>query len=1184
MNIHSYNSLKNKNKRIDNISNSSSINSKGPKLNFNKSNNHTYRVASSDKFNKKQKDINKTYSIKTINSENNKNIQSKKNDIKVYNKSINKDYYASNKIKLINNINDSNKKSNISLASSSKKNKLTSTIKKKQLSCYNEYSKDEKSNMFIFENNFASSICQSDIIHTNNKINQEVYNNKQNNNLIKTYLRIKPIKIDLSQSDINSNNNLLHDSRESGILSTSYSSEIIDNKFDYNKQLHSDDHSRQITDFNITNDETNFIIKDSNFNFNHIFNNEIDQNNIWNITTKPTIDDFIFKYKPGLIFAYGISNSGKTHTIVGNINNQGILPKSLIYVYSYIDEINKGYSNYKLSLKCSYVEIYNEEVYDLLSETGSTKCDIREKDKRFFLVNCTYFKLNSKIDYQYALNKGIEHKKHLKTKLNLNSSRSHTIFTLYLQKTYYNNIDNTTNSNNCSSHEEYLSCLAIVDLAGSERLSKAETIGKGKIETCKINTSLVTLGRCLEALKDTSNYILNNSSISNNIINKPFIPFRESKLTLLFQEYMLNEDSNIILISHVSLLKKYENENLRILNYCNLAKCIKPIKSKYLSSFGITNSNSNKKFALSSTKKLLKFKENNFSKNSSNKKYDTASKFLKFNKSYNNELDESVEISTNKPSLKNINNNVFCINSVNSFDIKRNYDNNNNKQKNIESNLIYYKNIPDKDYLKIQNENKELKNELEELKQLNFNLKYLYEDTLKNKESYENNIVKLFYKAIEIENLKIRNEINNEIKEYNNSFKKPMFIKNLDINKINKCDSLLNKLANKCNLDLSNNCKIINPLYNNNYNLSMVNNYFIEIDKNYNKISETNIKNNIIKEQKDNFNNSLKIKSLDCLMYKSKEKPEFLQNTFSYSITNKISNEVSSCNIENIESNLKIAENNNIYKNYITDVSDSSKESLISDLSNKSIHNNHNKKSKKLRNLKHKNYQKKLKNIVSYNLLTVDANQNINNQDNLETVSEEKNDDFNYKYSSIKKNTDEKLRDSKFSNKLSISKDNNNTLIIYDKNCNNNINNIDEKKLPNVYTSSSSKYIENIDFTKFTSNYKSKRYKKDSIEEYKTIIKELSTKEKDVKSINHNEEYLKHLKEITEINNNYGNTEKTKKKKKKKNKHENECNSENEIANNKDHIFDTNNTNEINAVTKKKKKKKNNKNINTEYE
>ncbi len=108
--------------------------------------------------------------------------------------------------------------------------------------------------------------------------------------------------------------------------------------------------------------------------------------------------------------------------------------------------------------------------------------------------------------------------------------------------------------------------LSIVDLAGSERANRTEAQGKELQEACKINQSLSVLGKCMEALKHNSIYM-----------NKKIVPFRESKLTMLFQEYFTC-DQNILMITNINPRKEDFEETMRALNYSCIAKEIKKPK------------------------------------------------------------------------------------------------------------------------------------------------------------------------------------------------------------------------------------------------------------------------------------------------------------------------------------------------------------------------------------------------------------------------------------------------------------------------------------------------------------------------------------------------------------------------------------------------------------------------------
>ena len=325
----------------------------------------------------------------------------------------------------------------------------------------------------------------------------------------------------------------------------------------------------------------------NSYKFSKVFTEENTQVEIFNETCKNLIDDLVFNHKSGLIFTYGMTNAGKTFTVIGSPNNPGILPQSLILFFDYFQ--NKQLNDYNLF--CNFVEIYNDEVFDLLSndETGKNKfykkkLNVKENiNNIFYLPDVTYQKLNSLKDFNDSLNLGVSKKVHSSTNLNQNSSRSHTIFKIILKK------ENENYQNNNILEQEI--SLSIVDLAGSERAKRTDTSGKELQEACKINQSLSILGKCLEAMKHNSLFT-----------QKKLVPFRESKLTKLFCEYFQGEQ-NIIMITNINPRKEDFEESIRALNYSCLAKDIRPIKSV----LNINNKNS--------LKLINRKKDNNQNKN-----------------------------------------------------------------------------------------------------------------------------------------------------------------------------------------------------------------------------------------------------------------------------------------------------------------------------------------------------------------------------------------------------------------------------------------------------------------------------------------------------------------------------------------------------------------------------------------
>ena len=307
----------------------------------------------------------------------------------------------------------------------------------------------------------------------------------------------------------------------------------------------------------------------NSYKFSKVFDENSTQEEVFELTCKPLLDDLIFNQKSGLVFTYGMTNAGKTYTVIGTPECPGILPLALKNLLEYDESMKiKGKKNNNFYFYCNFVEIYNEDVFDLLSDDPSgknkyykKKLSVKENlNSVFFLQDVTFAKLDNLESFNTILNKGISKKVHSCTALNQNSSRSHTIFKIILFK------ENKDITKLDFSTEELIS-LSVVDLAGSERQKRTDAKGKNLQEACKINQSLSTLGKCLEAMK--------HNSVSNN---KKMVPLRESKLTKLFAEYFQG-DQNIIMITNINPRTEDFEESIRALNYSCIAKDIKPMKS-----------------------------------------------------------------------------------------------------------------------------------------------------------------------------------------------------------------------------------------------------------------------------------------------------------------------------------------------------------------------------------------------------------------------------------------------------------------------------------------------------------------------------------------------------------------------------------------------------------------------------
>lgn len=216
------------------------------------------------------------------------------------------------------------------------------------------------------------------------------------------------------------------------------------------------------------------------------------------------------------------------------------------------DKVEEGT---KFLVRCSYLEIYNEEVYDLLTEVKRgkepTKLDIKESpDLGIFVKDLQKIICKSIPDMERCMNIGTNNRKTASTNMNSESSRSHSIFTIYFE--------NSTIQED-GSQRITAGKLNLVDLAGSERTSKTGATGQTLKEGTKINLSLTALGNVISSLVDGKSQ---------------HIPYRTSKLTRLLQDSLGGNTKTVMMAACSPADYNYE-ETLSTLRYASRAKAIK---------------------------------------------------------------------------------------------------------------------------------------------------------------------------------------------------------------------------------------------------------------------------------------------------------------------------------------------------------------------------------------------------------------------------------------------------------------------------------------------------------------------------------------------------------------------------------------------------------------------------------
>ncbi|XP_064614388.1 kinesin-like protein KIF11-A [Liolophura sinensis] len=293
------------------------------------------------------------------------------------------------------------------------------------------------------------------------------------------------------------------------------------------------------------------------FSFDHVFAAHTPQIEVYKGIVTPIIEEVLMGYNC-TIFAYGQTGTGKTFTMEGERTEDatisweedplcGIIPRAMHNIFERLQA-----SEVEYSVRVSFLELYNEELFDLLGSGNDTlRLKIYEdgtKKGSVVIQGLEEIVVNNKNDVYQILERGSAKRQTAATLMNASSSRSHTVFSAIIH-TKENSIDG----------EELLKTgkLNLVDLAGSENIGRSGAVDKRAREAGNINQSLLTLGRVITALVE----------------HAPHIPYRESKLTRLLQD-SLGGKTKTSIIATISPAACNLEETLSTLDYAHRAKNI----------------------------------------------------------------------------------------------------------------------------------------------------------------------------------------------------------------------------------------------------------------------------------------------------------------------------------------------------------------------------------------------------------------------------------------------------------------------------------------------------------------------------------------------------------------------------------------------------------------------------------
>ncbi|GHP04335.1 hypothetical protein PPROV_000308900 [Pycnococcus provasolii] len=303
------------------------------------------------------------------------------------------------------------------------------------------------------------------------------------------------------------------------------------------------------------------------YTFDHAFDQNASNGMIYEARTKHIIQAVASGFN-GTVFAYGQTSSGKTHTMKGNsAEDPGIIPRAVTDIFACLH----SNADREFLVRVSYLELYNEDIMDLLDEpaplTGEAAKDMKPPPQRKLQIHESVERgvyvaglrevLVTKPEQVLALMEQGEARRHVgETNMNARSSRSHTLFRMVVES----RLKATQAADKAVSPADAVnvSVLTLVDLAGSERASKTGAEGSRLKEGAHINKSLLTLGTVINKLSEGRS-------------DARHIPYRDSKLTRILQP-SLGGNAKTAIICNVTPSPLHMEETLSTLRFASRAK------------------------------------------------------------------------------------------------------------------------------------------------------------------------------------------------------------------------------------------------------------------------------------------------------------------------------------------------------------------------------------------------------------------------------------------------------------------------------------------------------------------------------------------------------------------------------------------------------------------------------------
>lgn len=274
--------------------------------------------------------------------------------------------------------------------------------------------------------------------------------------------------------------------------------------------------------------------------FDRLFDETAVNSDVFEASMKPLVQSVMDGFNCSA-FVYGATGAGKTHTMLGNEEQPGITYLTMAYLFDRMTELGE---ERKFDIGISYLEVYNEQVMNLLTKSGPMK--LREDANGVVVSNLRLLPIFSAAELLNLLAVGNKNRTQHPTDANAESSRSHAIFQVHIRM-----IHRVSGQKNTVK-------LSMIDLAGSERAASTKGIGQRFKEGASINKSLLALGNCINKLADGAKHI----------------PYRDSNLTRIIKD-SLGGNCQTVMIANISPSSLTYEDTYNTLKYASRAKKIR---------------------------------------------------------------------------------------------------------------------------------------------------------------------------------------------------------------------------------------------------------------------------------------------------------------------------------------------------------------------------------------------------------------------------------------------------------------------------------------------------------------------------------------------------------------------------------------------------------------------------------